>query len=569
MHPYFALAAVLLFSAVHAEPVDYVFRNAKVYTVNDKQPWAEAVAVKGKRIVYVGKDDQAVQKHIGAKTKVVDLKGRMLVPGFIDSHIHPIASSFMTAGADLQYDTNEEMMQALRHYAQAHPTGPVWGFGWRPDMFPASGPNKRELDAIFPDRPAFMVNIDFHSLWMNSKALETAKIDRHAKDPVPGFSYYQRDAEGEPTGFILEPPAVLPAIAATIPLTPQSFSVFLTQWLPKASAAGLTSIFDAGAPPFGEQGDMIALYADLEKAGKLPLRVVSSYITRSVDEVPPVPKLQELKRRFHSELVETRILKILGDGTEGGYTAVLVEPYADKPETRGIAPFSQAQMNALVGKADAAGVDVHVHCDGDGCTRMALDAIEAAIGANPRRDRRHTICHLVTVHPDDLPRFAKLGVVAQVGVNWATADLDTMGTLRERIGPQRFNQNLYRARSLIESGAHVSFGTDWAAAGYFSTFKPLDVIQIGMTRQLLNKPDGPVLPPADERLTLAQMIKGYTLDAAYQVRLDKRVGSIEVGKQADLVVLEKNLFEVKPHDIHKVKVDATMMNGRFTHNAGL
>ena len=267
--------------------------------------------------------------------------------------------------------------------------------------------------------------------------------------------------------------------------------------------------------------------------------------------------------------MQARILKILADGTEGGYTAVLLAPYADKPDTRGTPPFSQPQLDALVREADAAGVDIHVHCDGDGCTRMMLDAIEAATHANPPRDRRHTICHLVTLDPADLPRFARLGVIAQVGVNWATADPDSNGTLLARLGHERHSHNVYRARSLVESGARTTFGTDWAAAGYFSTFKPLDVIQIGMTRQLLNKPDGPVLAPANERLTLPQLIKGYTLDAAYQLRLEKQVGSIEVGKLADLIVLDKNLFDTKPHDIHKVKVQATMMNGRFTHESGL
>lgn len=295
--------------------------------------------------------------------------------------------------------------------------------------------------------------------------------------------------------------------------------------------------------------------------------MVASYITRSPHETPPLPAIAELEQRIRTELVQARVLKIFGDGTEGAYTAALLEPYADKPDTQGASPFTQTQMNELVREADAAGIDIHVHCDGDACVRMVLDAVEAAIAVNSPRDRRHTICHLVSIDPADLPRFAKLGVIAQVGVNWATVDLDTMGTLRERLGPHRFNHNLYRARSLVESGAHVSFGTDWAAAGYFSTYKPLDVIQIGMTRQLLNKPDGPVLPPTDERLTLPQMIKGYTLDAAYQLRLDKRVGSIVVGKLADLVVLEKNLFDVPPHEIHKTKVWATMMNGRFTHKS--
>ncbi len=152
-------------------------------------------------------------------------------------------------------------------------------------------------------------------------------------------------------------------------------------------------------------------------------------------------------------------------------------------------------------------------------------------------------------------------------MNWATADPDSLGVLRLRLGSQRFENNVYPARALVESGARVTLGTDWAAAGYFSTYKPLDVIQIGMTRQLIGKPDAPILPRKDQRMTLAQMLKGYTIDPAFQIGLEKQVGSLEVGKRTDLVVLGRNLFDVAPHDIHKVRVVATMMNGRLTHGS--
>jgi predicted amidohydrolase YtcJ len=566
IRPFVLAAALLAGAAAQAETADYVFRNATVYTVDAARPWARAVAVRDKKIIHVGADDAAsLQPYIDKQTKVVDLGGKMLLPGFIDAHVHPILASFVTAGAELQVPTHDAMMQVLARYAKEHPTGPVWGFGWRTDMFGPEGPTKEELDRIFPDRPAFMVNIDFHSIWVNSKALAAAKIGRDTPDPLPDFSYYHRDASGEPTGYAVETQTMLTLIAAVVPVTPQLLAGYLGQWMPKASAAGLTALFDAGVPPIGDQGDMVALYSALERQGQLPVRVTASYNTRSPHEAAPVPKLLAMRERLTSELLEIGALKILGDGTEGGFTAVLLEPYADKPDTSGTPPFTQVQLNAVVRDADAAGVDVHVHCDGDGCTRMSLNAIEAAMQVNPQRDRRHTICHLVTIDPADLPRFARLGVIAQVGVNWASADPDSNGTLLSRLGPERHSHNVYRARSLIASGARVTFATDWAAAGYFSTYKPLDVIQIGMTRQLLDKPDGPVLAPASERLDLAQMIKGYTLDVAYQLRLDRQVGSLEVGKLADFVVLEKNLFDVDPHDIHKVEVLATMMNGRFTH----
>ena len=562
-----AAAVLCIAPLASAEPADLVLRNARVYTVDAGQPWARAVAVKGSTLVHVGADDaDSLRTHIGPATRVVDLEGQMVLPGFIDAHIHPILSSFLTGGADLQHATRGEMLKALEQYARANPTGPVWGFGWRPDMFGPEGPHKRELDRIFPDRPVFMLNIDFHSMWFNSRALEVTDITRDTPDPVPGFSIFQRDAKGEPTGYALEPATYLPMVNTIVPITPDTLRNYLAQWLPKASAAGLTSVFDAGVPPIGDDpAKLLSLYTDLEATGKLPLRVIASYATRGPDEPPPLPALQRMRERVATELVQVRALKVLADGTEGGHTAVLLAPYADKPDTRGKPPFTQAQLNALVTDVDQVGFDAHVHCDGDGCVRMTLDAIETAMAANPPRDRRHTIAHLVTLDPADLPRFAKLGVIAQPGVNWATADPDTMVTLRERLGEHRHAHNLYRARSLVDSGARVSFGTDWAAAGYYSTYKPLDVIEIGMTRQLLGQPDAPILAPANERLTLAQMLKGYTLDAAYQLGLEGKTGSLTIGKRADLVVLGKNLFDVAPHAIHTVPVVATMMDGRLTH----
>ena len=559
-------AMAILAAAAQAAPADYVFRNAKVYTIDERQPWAQAIAIQGKDIVYVGQDDDArLRDHIGEQTRIIDLKGRMLLPGFIDGHIHPLLGSFMTAGADLQHETRADMMRALEQFAREQPTGLATGFGWRTDMFGPEGPNRRDLDRIFPDRPAYMLNIDFHSMWFNSRALELAGIDRDTKDPVPGFAFWQRDENGEPTGLALEPGTYLEAMNKIAPITPETLGAYVGKWLPKAAAAGLTGGFEAGVPPVADQGELLSMYTELEARGELPLRLGVSYVTRGPEDPPPLPGLQQVNARVKSELVHVAALKIMGDGTEGGYTAALLEPYADKPETSGATTFSRERLNALVAQTDKAGFNVHVHCDGDACTRMVLDAVEAAIAANPPRDRRHAICHLVSVDPADMPRFAQLGVVAQPGVNWATADTDTLGTLLPRLGPDRFENNLYPVRSLVESGAHVSFGTDWAAAGYFSTYKPLDVIQIGMTRQLIGKPEAAILPRADQRLTLAQMLRGYTIDPAYQIGLDHLVGSLEVGKRADLVILEKNLFDVEPHDIHKVPVIATMMNGRFTH----
>jgi predicted amidohydrolase YtcJ len=374
-----------------------------------------------------------------------------------------------------------------------------------------------------------------------------------------------RDAQGNPTGYVLEVAAVLATVNGVEPISTGAMGHLLEGWLPKAAAAGITSIYDAGVPPIGEdQGALIELYTDLERQNRLPFRVVASYMVKG----PPVENAArdalDLRRRINTELVQARMLKVVGDGTAEGYTAFLLEPYSDKPDTRGQSPFSQEQWTRMIMDAETVGIDVHVHACGEGTTRLALNAFEAAIAARPNHDRRHTIAHLVLVDESDLPRFAKLGVNAQFSANWMSADPDSVDTLLERYGPER-QKKIYRPRSALRAGGTISFGTDWPAAGYFATYRPLDAIQIAVTRQLTGQPDAPVLELVDERLDVEQAVHANTMGAARQLRMEHQLGSIEAGKLADLIVLEKNIFSIEPHDIAKTRVIATMMNGRFTH----
>jgi len=551
-------------AAVGSKNADFVFRNGRIYTVSPAKPWAQAVAVNGNTISYVG-DDAGAMALSGPDTHVVDLKGNLMLPGFVEGHIHPFLGSFLTSGVDLQVPTGADALAAIAAYAKEHPDGPVRGFGWRVDMFGPNGPTRQELDTVLPDRPGFFFAIDGHSMWANSKALEKAGVGRDTPDPIPGFSYYVRDEHGDPTGYVLEVDAVLSLVNAVDPITPHAMQTLLETWLPKASAAGITSVFDAGVPPIGEdQGALIGLYTDLEQRGKLPFRVVASYSVKSppVDNV--VAKLTDIRNRISTELVNVGVVKIIGDGTQGGYTAWLIEPYADKPDSIGGSPFTEEQWHQLVREVDAAGFDVHVHACGEHTARTALDSIEAAIAANPPRDRRHTIAHLVYVEDPDSQRFGKLGVIGQFSANWMSADPDTVLNMAARYGKPR-QELFYRTQDILRSGGRISLGTDWPAAGYFSTYKPLESIQIGVTRQLIGQPDAPVLAPAEQRLSVAEAVHANTMGAAYQIRLDSKVGSVEVGKQADLLVLDTNIFEVDPHDIHKSTITMTMMNGQVRH----
>nr|WP_090277767.1 amidohydrolase [Mycolicibacterium komanii]CRL72712.1 putative TIM-barrel fold metal-dependent hydrolase [Mycolicibacterium komanii] len=543
---------------------DFVFRNGPIHTVAGPQPWAQAVAVRGNAIAHVG-DEAGAMALVGPDTRVIDLQGRLLMPGFVEGHIHPFLGAFLTSGVDLQLPTGADALAAIERYAKEHPTGPVRGFGWRVDMFGPDGPDRADLDRVLPDRPGFFFAIDGHSLWANSKALEIAGVRRDTPDPIPGFSYYVRDGNGDPTGYVLEVNAVLGLVDAIEPISPETLGRLLETWLPKASAAGITSVFDAGVPPIGDdQGAVIGLYTDIEKRGALPFRVVASYSVRSAPVDDAVQKLTDIRDRFATDLVRVDVVKIVGDGTQGGYTAWLIEPYADRPDSTGGSPFTEQQWHELIGRVDAAGYDVHVHACGERTARVALDAIERAVAANPPRDRRHAVAHLVYVEDPDGRRFGELGVVAQFSANWMSADPDTIQNMAARYGTPR-KDLMYRPQDVLTSGGRISLGTDWPAAGYFSTYKPLDSIQIGVTRQLIGEPDAPVLAPADQRLTVAEAVHANTIGAAYQLRMDDKVGSVEVGKLADLIVLSENIFEVDPHDIHRADVTLTMMNGQIRH----
>ena len=562
--PLFRASEVLAQEA--SGPADFIFHNGPIHTVAGPQTGVEAVAVTGKTIVHVG-DKAGALKLAGPKTQAIDLNGRLLLPGFVEGHTHPLLGAFLTSGVDLQLATKRDALDAIAAYAKDHPTGPIRGFGWRVDMFPPEGPTRADLDAILPDRPGFFFAIDGHSLWANSKALELAGVNRDTPDPIPRFSYFVRDQRGDPTGYVLEVNAVLSLVNAVDPITASTMGRLLDTWLPKAAAAGITTVFDAGVPPVGsDEGAIIGLYADAEKRGVLPFRVVACCSVKGAPIDNAVAVLKDVRRRVSTELVQVNVVKIIGDGSQGGYTAWLNAPYADKPDSTGGSPFTVEQWHQLIGTVDAAGFDVHVHACGERTAQVALDGFEKAIAANPPRDRRHAIAHLVYVEDTDNPRFGKLGVTAQFSANWSSADPDTLQNMVARLGEKRAG-NMYRTKTVLKQGGRVSFGCDWPAAGYFSTYKPLDSVQVGVTRQLVGKPDAPILAPADERLTVEEAIHANTMGAAYQLRLDDKVGSIAVGKLADLIVLDRDILKGDPHDIHKAKVELTLMNGKIRHQA--
>lgn len=541
---------------------DVVFVNGKVFTVASSQPWAQAVAVKGRRIAYVG-DTAGAKAFISRRTEVIDLRGKMLMPGFVEAHTHPYVGSSLSQGVDLQYDTREKLLEVLRAYAKTTSGNSlVRGFGWRYIAFPDTGPRKEDLDAIWPDQPVFLVGIDIHCAWVNSKALQLAGITKDTPDPLPGFSRFERDpSTGEPTGFLVEPPAMVKVLDASEPFSLDTAAAALGLWLPKASAAGITSLMDAGVLVVSED-EAFQHYIDLENAGKLPFRVVGTHYYND-PKTDPIESITRLRAKYHTELVRASVLKLNIDGGLEPYTAYMLEPYSDKPDTKGVTLLPADRIKEIIRTADREGIDVHCHVIGDGAVRLTLDACEEAIAANPPRDRRHSLAHLPLVSDSDLTRFGKLGVIAQSSANWAVFDPAINGIARKRWGSRA--DHFFRYNSILRANGRLALGTDWPAASYYSTYKPLDAIESAVTRQEIGKPDAQALPPIDERITLDQALRANTLDAAYQLRLEKDTGSIEVGKFADLAVLQENLFDVPVREIHATPIIMTMMNGGFTH----
>jgi len=556
-------------SAAAGEKASFVFKNGAIYTIDSKNPTAQAIAITGKYITYVGTND-GVQPFVGDKTQVIDLNGQMLLPGFVESHSHPTLA-VAVEGADLQFDTVGDVLAAVKKWADAHPDAKVIrGFGWRYPLFPTTGPTKAELDKMFPDRPVFLMAIDVHSGWVNSKALELAGVNAKTPDPVPGFSFYQRDPKtGEATGWLVEGPAEQAVLFKLQPPSEDTVIAAMGERLPDFSAAGITAVLDAGIATMPTASGFEA-YQKLEKENKLPVRVVGSYYWNNPNVKDPLALLLPLRDKYHSELVQAKTLKVSFDGGESQHTAVMLQPYFDRPGFHGDYLLDPKLVEAAVVKAQQNGVDTHCHCYGDAANRKYLDIVAEAERQYPNSPSRHTIAHGTFLTDEDVPRFAKLNVTLQASSNWFDPN-PTMQLMTEILGKDLVFTEYGRINSVLKAGGRLALGTDWPAAGYVSTYRPLDLIQIAMTRAILpqygKKQIMPVLPPLDERITLDQALKAYTLGSAYVLDLEKQVGSLEVGKLADIVVLEKDLHKIPPSDISTTKIKLTMMNGNVTYKA--
>ncbi len=557
------LGLLLPAAALAAQPADQLLHNGRIYTLNPDQPWADTIAMAGDTIVYVG-DYAGARPHLVDATRQTDLDGKFVLPGFIDTHMH-IGETipYVFAAALGPGMSPEQLVAAIAEHAAAYPEqNPVIGTGFLGAAFGDLGPTAAELDRAVPDRPAMIFDEGFHSAWINSKAMEMVGLTADSPDPVPGVHYYKRYPDGTPTGWLIEGAAFAWVSEKLGVTTAASLEAGADQFLGTLSALGITAAFEAGMIEGGEE--TLALFDRLVAEGRLPLRVVGSLYVNTAAKLASAPTdLARLQQRFHSEFFDLRTLKISLDGTVEAQTAFMLEPYR-KPEGHLAQPLvPAADAKAAIARAAGDNIDVHLHALGDGAVRLGLDAVEAARLAHPETRSRFTLCHVQIVNPADVPRFGALDVVAQSTPTWFVYD----DIAQEFLGEERLQQH-YPLRSIAAGGARITLGSDYPASWIgLDGLNPLFNIEMGMTRRPAGDPDFKPQPLASEIITLEQAIRGYTLDAAWQLGLEDQIGSLQVGKQADLVVLSDNLFEMAPHAIHTARVLTTIVDGKTVYSA--
>ena len=538
---------------------DWVLRGGVIYSMDDSASHYSAMAFTGNRVTWLG-ESEAVAAHIGPATEVIELNGRTVMPGFIDTHIHSMDTLPLINGVKLSpYDSAEQVLATIAEHARTHPyQNPLLGSGFLAPAFGLEGPTAAQLDAIVSDRPALIIDEGGHTGWANTLALAAAGISRDTPDPVPGAHFFQRDEEGNPTGWLVEGAAIDPVSEALGVVSEEALALAAPDFFKDMSAVGLTAAFDAGMIDTGELGRRLAL--SMVEAGALPVRMVASlYVNQPEQLTDALETLEGLNARYHHELFTVSTLKLSIDGTVEAKTAVMLEPYS-QPEGHEAKPLlPNPVMFDAVAAAHEADVDLHLHAIGDGAVRSALDAIERARRRYPGSDTRTTICHIEIVHADDVSRFAELGAVAQTTPTWFYYD----DLALRYLGIGRFNQ-MYPLASILRHGGKDTLGSDYPVSWIGKdALNPMFNIEMAVTRQQAGNPEVPVQARVSERLSVDQAIRAHTSDAAWQLRLEDKIGTLEVGKLADIVVLDRDPYATDPYEIHTIKVDHTFSDGRL------
>lgn len=557
----FWLALILLFAALPGlsqsiAPADLLVLNARIYTVNSRQPWAEALAIRGDKIVAVG-TMKAIEAYRGPSSKVMDAQGHLVLPGFTDCHIHFMEGSLGLTHVDLNgAKTVAEIQKRVKEYAAAHPDLPwITGMGWVYPTFGATAlPNKKILDDVVPDRPVWLEAYDGHTSWANSKALAVAGITRETPDPPNGKIV--RDQNGEATGALKEAAGHMVSKFMPAPTREERLTA-LRLGMGEANKHGLVRVHSAGG-----DFEYLDLYNELRQKDELTLRFYIAYFLDPPElTADELAKIEQARKTYHDDWISGGVVKTMVDGVVESHTAAMLAPYTDDPTQTGKLFWDPVKYKTAVTELDKRGLQIFTHAIGDKGVRLALDAYQQAAETNHTVDARPRVEHIETIAASDIPRFGKQGVIASMQPLHAYPDEDTLLVWARNVGPERVRR-AWVWRSIEKSGGVLAFGSDWPVV----TLNPWPGVQNALTRQTTegDPPEGFV---PTERISLEDTIKAYTLGAAFAGRREKTEGSIEPGKLADLIVIQQDIFKIEPSDLAQTKVLLTMVGGKVVYQA--
>jgi len=544
------------------EPADLVLVDADIYTLDEAAPWASGLAVREGRLAAVTSDDDELRAHIGPRTQVVSLPGRLVLPGFQDAHLHaPFAGRNRLHVALNELEGRAAYLAAIGDYAANHPDQPwIVGGGWAMEHFPGGLPHKDDLDAIVPDRPVFLFNRDVHGAWVNSVALRVGGIDASTLDPPDGR--IERDAvTGEPTGMLHEG-AAYTFNDRYVPLPDrEEWEAAIRNAQAHLHSLGVTGWQDAWVTPGTH-----AAYRSLAASGQLRARVVGSLWWERSRGLDQIDEFLTQRESAPDGTYSATTVKIMTDGVLENFTGALLQPYCDgcggNTDNHGLSYVDRDMLADAVTALDALGFQVHMHAIGDRAVRNSLDAVAAARAANGRCDNRHHIAHLQIVQPEDISRFAELDVVANCQPYWAQTDPQMEELTLPFLGRHRSDLQ-YPFGDLHRSGARVAGGSDWSV----STANPLEEIEVMVNRvDPSQRGSAPFLP--EQRVPWRAALAAFTTGSAYVNHDEQLGGSLEVGKRADLAVLDHNVLREDPSAMASASVVATFVGGVAVYEAG-
>jgi predicted amidohydrolase YtcJ len=551
------LIAIICNSCNQSETADLVIINGKLLTIDKDNPSASALAVIGEKIVAVGSTEQISKMIRQGVTKVIDAKGRLVLPGFNDAHVHfgPLDPDYI----ELRYTTDPSIItkRVKEQVSRSRPGELIKGGHWEHEMFTnKKWPTKELIDRVSPDNPVMLTRADGHSVLVNSYILKASGITRNTPDPFGGE--IQKDpATGEPTGILKENAMnLIKTGEVKVKRTPEEDSIRLWQGyrlaLKEAREVGVTSVQIPGSADFD-------VYKKLKENGELTCRVdIGNFLT---DDITLLKKYSEQEKIYprDSDWIRFGYLKAFMDGTLGSGTALMFEPFTDNPSTSGLAMMSYEKLEKMVLLADSLGFQIGIHAIGDKANNWVLNAYQKAQEINGIRNSRHRIEHAQTLIPDDIPRFARLGVIASMQPTHCISDKKFC---EKRIGHLR-SKGAYAWKSLADSGAQLAFGTDYQV----EPLNPMEGLYAAVTRKdrMGEKGDG-WFP--EQKLTMEKAIEYYTLGSAYAQFMEQRKGMLRQGYLADIVITDQDLLTIPENEIMKTKIDYTVTGGKIVYESG-